>query len=243
MTEPRDDRARAEGGREPEPRLPIAFDLGAELAIGRGGSGTRKFPAFVFAGGGVFFVGLGVLALWGRTSGGFALAIFSFLAALAAFAIAAFGARSAVSAEASELVVDDEGLRFRQPTGRWVGVHWSDPSLKVDLREFSGDASAVLPTWDPRRVRPQWVALFAPPRRAPKVQTTLPAEAMTAISRVAGEHGVTARSVRVGFYWYRRGRGPGFLAYENEGDLERAKETNGTITRLRGSAWESYPDE
>ena len=54
---------------------------------------------------------------------------------------------------------------------------------------------------------------------------------------------MTVRPVEVGFYWYRVARGPGFLAYEMAGDLERAKEVNGTITRLRGAAWNAYPDE
>lgn len=49
--------------------------------------------------------------------------------------------------------------------------------------------------------------------------------------------------MKVGFYWYHVARGPGFLAYEVEGDLQRAKTINGVINRLRGPAWESYPDE
>ncbi|MGA8604779.1 MAG: hypothetical protein WB788_06950 [Thermoplasmata archaeon] len=243
MAEPTDDRRPGGGDNEPKQRLPVTFDLAAELTIGRGGSGTRKFPAFLFAGGGVFFVALGVLALLGRVSGGTALVLFLFLTAIAAFAIAVFGSRSAVTAEASELVIDDDGLRFRQPTGAWVRIDWSDLSFKVDLRTFSGEPSEVFPTWEPRRVHPQWVALYAPPRRLPKIQTTLPTEAMSAILRAAGEHGLTVRPVQVGFYWYHAVRGPGFLAYENAGDLQRAKEINGTITRLRGSAWKSYPDE
>ncbi|MGP8075273.1 MAG: hypothetical protein ACLP8Y_00805 [Thermoplasmata archaeon] len=222
---------------------PISFDLAPELALAKETRSARSVSAGLAAGLGAFLLFFAILLLVGRTPGGTAVAIVLVLAAVALFALSIRAGRSVTPTEASELVIDDQGIRFGPPGGRTVRVDWNDPSFKVDLRQFTADRDEVLRTGDPRSTYPQWLSFFAPPRRSPRIETVVPVEAIPAILRAAEGHGLTVRPVKVGFYWYHVARGPGFLAYEVEGDLQRARTINGVITRLRGPAWASYPDE
>jgi hypothetical protein len=222
---------------------PVTWHLAPELALVKEARTARTVPAGLAAGLGAFLVFFAILASAGRLGGGVALAVGLVLGAVVLFAFSISVGRSVAATPASDLVVDNQGIRFGQPGGRSVAVDWNDPSLKVDLRQFTVDREQVLRTGDPRSTHPQWLSFYAPPRRSPRVETTVPVEAVPVILRAAQEHGVELRPVKVGFYWYHVARGPGFLAYEVEGDLQRAKGINGVITRLRGSAWKSYPDE
>lgn len=68
-------------------------------------------------------------------------------------------------------------------------------------------------------------------------------EAVLPIVEAAQKQGVTTRPVQVGFFSYSMPGSTGFLAFEVAGKLQRAKEVNGVITRLRGSAWKAFPHE
>lgn len=167
---------------------PISFDLAPEIALAKESRSARSVSAGLAAGLGAFLLFFAILLLVGRTPEGTAVAIVLVLAAVALFALSIRAGRTVTSTEASELVIDDQGIRFGPPGGRSVRIDWNDPSFKVDLRQFTADRDEVLRTGDPRSTHPQWLSFFAPPRRSPRVETVVPVEAIPAILRAAEDH-------------------------------------------------------
>jgi len=222
---------------------PLSFEIAPELALGKEARAARTVPAALAGGLGVFLLFFAILVAADHAAGGSGLALLLGFGAVVLLAVAIAVGRPATSTGPSTLRIDERGVEFVPPGGKSIRAEWTDPSFKVDLREFTTDRERVLRKGDPRVANPQWVSFYAPPRRSPRLETTAPPEALRAILERAEAHGLLVRPVRVGFYWYHVARGPGFLAYEVEGDIQRADRVNGVIQRVRGSAWNAYPDE
>lgn len=217
------------------PSSPLTFDLAAERHAGRSDRQQHQIHLLVLLG-----LGLGLAVLGGTATasarGGPPLAVFVGIAlAGVGLAGAGFAGYRAVARRApTRLVVDHEGLRFGLVDGRALTLRWSDPRLKVDVRQLIADYEPLLPEADARRFHPQWVRVMGARGSAPLVETTVPSEAVPAIIGAAERGGVLVRTVAVAFYWRPMTPGSGVLRYEVEGKPHRAHAVNGIIARLRG---------
>ncbi|HZY92875.1 MAG TPA: hypothetical protein VFG07_08945 [Thermoplasmata archaeon] len=139
--------------------------------------------------------------------------------------------------EVIRLGVDSDGLRFTWTKGTTTTFAWSDPRLKVDLCHLEGNPNDVLPADDPRSRRPWWIDAWKPAGSTIAVETTLPEDAYRALLaevslRVPGVQSVPAAY----FCWEPSPRVPGELHHRSGSKLKPGESTNGTLTRVRGTA-------